>query len=87
MNNKDLDVVKLSRLKKIIDLLERNNKDKEDFDVAFEYIIAKFKAYEEKSGRIDQIISNKSEHIVENEVKQVDELIAKLQKQEDDMPD
>ena len=27
-------------IKKIIDLLERNNKDKEDFDVAFEYIIA-----------------------------------------------
>lgn len=40
MNNKELDVVKLSRLKKIIDLLERNNKDKEDFEVAFEYIIA-----------------------------------------------
>lgn len=56
-------------------------------NTAFEYIIAKFKAYEEKSGRIEPIITNKSEHIVENEVKQVDELIVKLQQQEDDMPD
>lgn len=40
MNNKDLDVVKLSRLKKIINLLEKNNKNEEDFEVTFEYMIA-----------------------------------------------
>ena len=38
--NKELDFVKLSRLKKIIDLLEKNNQTEEDIDVAFEYIIA-----------------------------------------------
>ena len=38
--SKELDFVKLSRLKKIIALLEKNNQTKEDIDVAFEYIIA-----------------------------------------------
>lgn len=39
--NKELDFVKLSRLKKVIELLERNNQSKEeDIDVTFEYIIA-----------------------------------------------
>lgn len=36
--NKELDTVKLSRLKKIVELIERNN-DK-DVDVTFEYMIA-----------------------------------------------
>lgn len=36
--NKKLDTVKLSRLKKIVELIERNND--EDVDVTFEYIIA-----------------------------------------------
>jgi hypothetical protein len=36
--NKKLDTVKLSRLKKIIELIERNN-DK-DVEVTFEYMIA-----------------------------------------------
>lgn len=36
--NEKLDTVKLSRLKKIIELIERNN-DK-DVDVTFEYMIA-----------------------------------------------
>jgi hypothetical protein len=38
--NKKLDTVKLSRLKKIIDLLEKHNENSEDIDVAFEYVIA-----------------------------------------------
>lgn len=36
--NKKLDTVKLSRLKKIVELIERNND--EDVDVTFEYMIA-----------------------------------------------
>ena len=36
--NKKLDTVKLSRLKKIVELIEKNND--EDVDVTFEYMIA-----------------------------------------------
>lgn len=38
--NKKLDTVKLSRLKKIIELIERNNNNSEEIEVSFEYMIA-----------------------------------------------
>lgn len=38
--DKELDVVKLSRLKKVISLLEQHNNHLEDMEVTFEYIIA-----------------------------------------------
>lgn len=53
--NKELDFVKLSRLKKIIDLLEKNNQTEEDIDVAFEYIIAS--CFPRVWGNIQKILS------------------------------
>ena len=53
--NKELDFVKLSRLKKIINLLEKNNQTKEDIDVAFEYIIAS--CFPRVWGNIQKILS------------------------------